>query len=144
MTQITLFMRSSPLLFPAVETVHLIALAVLAGTIVLVNLRALGLAVSAVPLPQLAREAAWPLKISLIAMVLSGTLLLGSDVAKYFDNSFFRVKMALLASALVFQFFIHEKALLGTRAPLGGRAAALVSLCLWLGVALAGRAIGLF
>jgi hypothetical protein len=54
--------------------------------------------------------------------------------------------MALLAAAVTFYFTLHRWALLrtGTGAPApGARIAAIISLTLWLGVGIAGRAVGL-
>jgi hypothetical protein len=54
--------------------------------------------------------------------------------------------MALLAAAVAFNFTLHRWALLKTDTgtpTLWSRAAAIVSLTLWLGVGVAGRAIGL-
>jgi hypothetical protein len=54
--------------------------------------------------------------------------------------------MALLAAAVIFYFTLHRRALLHADegAPtLWARTAAIISLTLWLGVGVAGRAIGL-
>jgi len=47
-------------------------------------------------------------------------------------------------AALLFQFTIHNRTAASEDkvAPIGGEAAAVVALCLWFGVGLAGRAIG--
>jgi hypothetical protein len=52
--------------------------------------------------------------------------------------------MFFLFFALLFQFTIYNRIVQkeGASAPLGGKIAAAVALCLWFGVGLAGRAIG--
>ena len=52
--------------------------------------------------------------------------------------------MLFLFSALLFQFTIYNRVVAseGKSAPIGGKIAAAVALCLWFGVGLAGRAIG--
>jgi hypothetical protein len=83
---------------------------------------------------------------SLIAMILTGVALLSEEAGKCYYSPAFRWKMALLAAAVLFYFTVHRRALLRTDngAPtLWSRTAALISLTLWLGVGIAGRAIGL-
>jgi hypothetical protein len=66
-----------------------------------------------------------------------------SEAVKMYTNEAFRYKMLFLALALVFTFTIHRKvANAGTARPLMGRLIALISLALWTGVGLGGRAIG--
>jgi len=65
---------------------------------------------------------------------------------KCYYSPAFRWKMALLVTAVVFCFTLHRRAAL--RAGIGivsppQRIIAVVSLLLWLGVGIAGRAIGL-
>jgi hypothetical protein len=52
--------------------------------------------------------------------------------------------MLFLFAALLFQFTIYNRTVKneGASAPMGGKIAAGVALCLWFGVGLAGRAIG--
>jgi hypothetical protein len=83
---------------------------------------------------------------SLIAMVLSGIALLTEEAGKCFYSPAFRWKMAFLAAAVLFYFTLHHWALrrADTQGPtVWSRSAALISLTLWLGVGIAGRAIGL-
>ena len=79
-------------------------------------------------------------------MILSGIGLLSEEALKCYYSPAFRWKMALLAAAVAFYFTLHRRALLktDTGAPtLWSRVAAIVSITLWLGVGVAGRAIGL-
>jgi len=83
---------------------------------------------------------------SLTVMVLTGIALLSEEAGKCYYNVAFRCKMTLLAAAVLFYFTLHRRALLQTDTrgvtPLS-RAAAVISLVVWLGVGIAGRAIGL-
>jgi len=79
-------------------------------------------------------------------MVLSGVTMLSEEALKCYYSPAFRWKMALLAAAVLFYFTLHRRALLrtGSGTPtLWSRIAAIISLTLWLGVGVAGRAIGL-
>jgi len=138
-------LRNSPWLFPAIEVVHLLALALLGGTVLIVDLRLWDIGFRGQPVAHLARDAYPWMLAALAAMVLSGMLLFVSEALKMYRNDAFRAKMALLAVALVFTFTVWRKATLryDGRAPtLRGRLVALVSLALWTGVGLCGRAIG--
>jgi hypothetical protein len=138
--------RNSVWLFPAIEIVHLLALAVLGGFVLLVNLRLLGAPLfRKEPLPELAREV-WPLFLGSIAvMIASGYSLFTSEALKDFFNWGFRVKMTSLLLALIFTFTIHRKVTLaeeGSISPLWCKVTAIISLALWLTVGLGGRSIG--
>ena len=50
-------MRSSPWLFPIVATIHLFGLAIIGGSVLVVDLRLLGLGLRRQPVSQVAREA---------------------------------------------------------------------------------------
>jgi len=76
--------------------------------------------------------------------VISGSLLLSSGPMRYYYNEAFRFKMLLTIPTIVFQFalihFVGSKK--DDRTPVWSKAAAVVSLMLWLSMGLAGRAIG--
>jgi hypothetical protein len=94
----------------------------------------------------ISRELSRVLLVSLSVMVLSGTALLSEEAGKCYYSPAFRWKMALLAAAVIFYFTLHRQAILRTQSgtlALWPRIAAVVSLLLWLGVGVAGRAIGL-
>ena len=64
--------RSVTWAFPAIETTHILALAVLLGSILLVDLRLLGLAVPRIPAPKLQRELNRNINWSLVIILASG------------------------------------------------------------------------
>jgi hypothetical protein len=139
-------MQTSKWGFALVEMVHLIALALLGGAVLIVDLRLLGLILKGQSTRLIGRELSRILIGSLIVMILTGIALLSEEAGKCYFSPAFRWKMALLAAAVSFYFTLHRWALLRTdeRTPnLWSRTAALVSLTLWLGVGIAGRAIGL-
>ena len=139
-------MQTSKWGFALVETVHLIALAVLGGSVLLVDLRLLGIALKRESAPDISRDLSRLLLASLVLMILSGVAMLSEEAQKCYYSPAFRWKMALLAAAVLFYFTLHRRALLRTGKgipTLWSRAAAILSLSLWLGVGVAGRAIGL-
>jgi hypothetical protein len=137
--------RDSVWLFPFVEIFHLLALGVLGGTILLLNLRLVGFGFRDEPLPELAREVRpWMLG-SLVVMFVSGFLLFSTEAVKMYGNVGFRYKMIFLFFALIYTFTIHLKLTTSdeTRvSPVWRWLAAFVSLVLWAGVGLGGRSIG--
>ncbi|HEX4052614.1 MAG TPA: DUF6644 family protein [Steroidobacteraceae bacterium] len=127
--------------FAIIEMVHLLGLSLLGGSVLIIDLCALGWIRLRQPAARIASDLTPLLVGSLAAMVASGVLLVADGPLRYYANAAFRAKMLLLGVAVVFYFTLHRRALAGTAA--ARKAAALVALALWLGVGLAGRAIGL-
>lgn len=139
-------MQNSKWGFAIVEAVHLLALAMLGGAVLVVDLRLLGVILKREPARVIGRDLSRLLLGSLVVMILSGIALLSEEALKCYYSPAFRWKMALLVAAVIFYFTLHRRALLHTdtgEPTLWSRAAAIVSLVLWLGVGVAGRAIGL-
>lgn len=139
------FTQTSQWAFAVIEMVHLVALAALGGSVLLLDLRLLGLTLKGESAAVLSRDLGRILLISLSLMILSGIGLLSEEALKCYYSPAFRWKMALLTAAVVFYFTVHRRTALRARAavPLSQRVVAIVSLLLWLGVGIAGRAIGL-
>jgi hypothetical protein len=132
--------------FAVVEAIHLLGLAILGGVVLIVDLRLLGLILKAESPRNIARGLSRTLLASLTIMVLTGIALTSEEALKCYHSPAFRWKMALLGLAVVFYFTLHRAAVLRTdknQANLTSRLAGIVSLTLWLGVGVAGRAIGL-
>jgi hypothetical protein len=139
-------MQTSKWGFAIVEMVHLLALAVLGGCVLIVDLRLLGVILKGESARKIGRDLSRVLLCSVVVMIASGVALLSEEAGKCYYSPAFRWKMALLASAVLFYFTLHRRALLRTdmEAPtIWSRTAAVVSMMLWLGVGVAGRAIGL-
>ena len=134
--------KESAWLFPAIEALHLLALALLGGALLMLNLRLLGAGLSAQPVSEVERSARPWLVAALATMIVTGVLIGTSEALKLYDKPAFWVKMAALLAALIFTFAIQ---LPNARRDVSGVAAkslAIISLGLWLTVALAGRWIG--
>jgi hypothetical protein len=127
------------------EMVHLLALAAMGGTILLVDLRLFGIGMKRQPASRLARELSPVFWTSLAVMFVSGVLILSGETMKCYYNPAFRLKMLLLFFALLFHATFHRNAVAsatGTVSSFRSKSAAALSLALWLSVGLAGRAIG--
>jgi hypothetical protein len=140
------YMQTSQWAFAVVEMVHLLALAALGGSVLFLDLRLLGVTLKWESAAAISRDLGRILLVSLVVMIFSGIGLLSEESMKCYYSPAFRWKMALLAAAVIFYFTVHRRAALRARpgaASLQQRVVAVVSLLLWLGVGIAGRAIGL-
>lgn len=141
--------RQSTWIFPTIETVHVVSLVLVAGTIALVDFRLLGWASrgqSAADVIERVLPATWA---AFGVAVLSGGLLFSSNAVTYAGNVPFRIKMVLLFLAgvnmAVFHIGAHRRiAEWGHRGkpPLNARIAGALSLVLWTAIIFAGRWIG--
>ena len=137
--------RDSRWLFPLIESVHLLGLAVIGGSVVAVNLSLLGFGLGRRSAPQLWRDI-WPWFVgSLATMLGTGALLFTSEAVKLYNHEAFWVKMGALLLSLVFTFTVQRRTALldpDRASRLRSRAVALVSLLLWTTVGASGRWIG--
>ena len=134
--------RGSLWLFPVVEALHLVGLAVIGGAILVVDFRLLGLGLRGHAVSTLARDMQpWVIG-SLVLMMLSGVPLFLSEAVKCYYSAAFWIKMAALLRAILYTFTVRRSV---TFAPDGriragaSRAAALVSIALWSTVGWGGR-----
>lgn len=134
--------------FAAFEAAHLLALAVIGGAVLVVDLRTLGWVFPQQSVNALARDARPWLIGSLVAMFVTGVPLMASlAFSKYYFNEAFRLKMYFLGAALLFTFAVRQRVALGDEARANSRiakAVAVVSVLLWSGVGIMGRGIGFY
>jgi len=134
-------------LFPAIEAVHIVALALLFGAALALYLRVLGVMLRTIPTPRLARELAPWTFCSLMVILISGVLLFSAEAVKLFHSEPFKLKVELLILAIIFHYTLGRKVLSvedGRISPLLSKAVAVIGIVLWLSVGFAGRAIGFF
>jgi hypothetical protein len=135
-------------LFPIVETLHVLALTVVVGSVAMMDLRLLGFgsrnrSVSEV----IASSLPWAWTAFAVAFV-AGSMMFSSKAATYYLNLPFRIKMVCLALAavnmLVFHFFTARGMAAWDRGtpPFAARFAAACSLTLWIIIVATGRWIG--
>ncbi len=145
-TSLSVSINESLWLFAVIEAVHLVALAVIGGAVLVVDLRLLGLAFQKQPVGELARVMQPWFVWSLAAMLVTGFVLFISLAAsKYYVHDYFWVKMYFLAAAIVFSFVVRHPVIMRHEARANsalGKLVALVSVLLWSGVGFAGKAIG--
>jgi len=138
-------MSRSSWAFAAIESVHLLGLAVIGGAVLMLDLRLLGLGLRDQPIDRVAREAHPWLVSSLLVMLVTGVLLFSSEPIKCYQSTAFWVKMSSLLLAMIFAFTVRTKVALageGRVKPVWLKVVAVVSLTLWFGVGAGGRWIG--
>jgi hypothetical protein len=145
-TWLNSLINDSNWLFPAIEAVHIVALAMLLGGILILNLRLLGVVLSGRPTQRVKRELAPWIHTSLVIILVTGVMLFSSEAVRSYFSGPFRIKMLLLAGAILFHFTVQRGLIRADDriSPLWGKASAAISLVLWFGVGFAGRAIGFF
>jgi hypothetical protein len=143
-TRLGAAVRESTWLFPAIEAVHLLGLAMIAAAVLVVDMRLLGLGLRDQPVVVLARDARPWFAGSVAVMLVTGGLLFLAESVKCYYSFAFWVKMWSLALALLFTVTVRRRVVAegSDVGPAAQKAAALASLCLWAGVAWGGRWIG--
>ncbi|MCC5826562.1 DUF6644 family protein [Alkalimonas sp.] len=142
-TALASWLRQSSIGYPLLSSAHILGIALLLGSVLILDLRLLGITDRGdltMLAPILSRFAACGLLLALV----TGPLLFSVQPAHYLANSAFLLKLALLLLALLNILLVHRlphwQALLdGQRPTLFLKITALLSLLLWLAILLAGR-----
>lgn len=141
--------RDSLYIFPLLEAAHVIGLAIVFGTILVIDLRLLGLASTHRPARRVMADVLTWTGAAFVLTAVTGVLMFAANPVVYFNSGYFRVKVLLLVlagvNALAFE-LTARKTMDGWNAspsaPAAGRAIAAVSLIVWIGVIFTGRMIG--
>lgn len=148
-TAIATAVRESTWLFPTVETLHVIALVLVVGSIIMVDLRLLNIGSRDRAVSEVSAEVLPWTWAAFAGAVITGVLLFMSSAERYFENVPFRIKMLLLLAAgvnmAIFHALTYRSVASWDRAsatPLGARLAGGISLALWVSIVFLGRWIG--
>jgi hypothetical protein len=141
------WISSSSFAAPLINVMHILALVVLFGSLLIVDLRLLGGGMTQQPVASVARAARPWLIGALICMLITGFPQILSLPIRQYYSPFFWLKMRLLLVALIFTFTLRHKVTVADPArvgPVWGKVVGLTSIALWTLVAVEGRLIGLF
>lgn len=134
--------------FPLIESFHVITMAIVTGTIFIVDTRLVGFTSTKLPFTYLSdRLLPWTWG-AFVCSAITGTLMFIGNATMYYGNVPFRVKMVLLVVAALNMAFFQMVTFRGVaswdmgRPPAAARAAGFCSLALWCGVIGFGRWIG--
>lgn len=133
--------RESTWLFPAIESTHLLALALLGGSILIMALSILGWGLKT-PVAELYKSAHRYLNAAVIVLLITGVLLGVSEPVKLYGRQAFWVKMISLALALLLTYFAFNPLVKRGASGASLRSITLLTIASWLTVAMAGRWIG--
>jgi len=144
-------LRESDVVFPLIESVHVLAISLIVGTIVTVDLRVGGIILRGEPLTRVTRALLPYTWYGFALMVMTGLPLFAAEAAKLYANPAFRVKLLLLGLAGLNAAFFHRTAQRSLHdwdrrgaASIQARVIAGVSVVLWSGIIVSGRLIAVF
>jgi hypothetical protein len=141
-------LHESQYAYSIIESIHVWTLALFFGSILMVDLRLLGLTMRKVPVSEVAgRLLPWTVA-GFILMVITGSLLFSAIPLRSYQNIFFRTKMLLLLLAGLNVWLFHSRIYRRVGAwdfdavpPRAARIAGGVSLALWTCIVVSGRMI---
>ena len=141
--------RESLFLFPLIESIHVFGLALVFGTIAIIDLRLLGIASTQRRFTRMASDILKWTWAAFGLTALTGTLMFITNAPVYYHNLFFRTKMLLLVltgiNMLVFELTAGRTVHGWDQAPSvprAGKAVAALSLAMWIGIIFMGRLVG--
>jgi len=141
--------RDALWLFPLIESTHVVGLSMVFGTILIIDLRLLGIASTRRSFKRMASDILKWTWAAFALTALTGTLMFVTNARVYYHNFFFRTKMLLLVlsgiNMLVFELTAGRSIHRWDKAPSAPRAAkavAALSLAMWISIIIMGRLIG--
>ncbi|HLG94773.1 MAG TPA: DUF6644 family protein [Bryobacteraceae bacterium] len=150
-TQFFTALRESGLPYPIVMSTHLSSIAIFGGAILMTDLRILGFAMKSMTITEVVRQTRIWKRIGFVIMISMGILLAGAKLDKYYDNPYFITKLSLLllvgVHALIFRPRVYKKTEELDSAPTipgVAKAAAWLSIVLWVGILSMGRWIAYY
>jgi hypothetical protein len=145
-TPASLFIQATDAIVPAVQTIHILCIAVVVSGVLLVHLSTLGIAMRSQSGAALARRFFPWLWWALLLLLLTGAVLITAEPGRSLTNWVFQLKMLLVISAVVltllFQRPLRKDPDYWQRSAArrtGAGAIAIASLGVWVGVVFAGR-----
>ncbi|MEM7221271.1 MAG: DUF6644 family protein [Pseudomonadota bacterium] len=134
--------------YPLIETTHVLTLCLFVGTVLMVDLRLLGVAFRDVPVSVMTSRVLPYSVAGFVVMFITGLLLFYAIPVRTTQSIFFRVKVLMLIGAAINVWFFHRRVKRdrvswdsAPRPPVSARISAAVSIVLWSGVIVTGRMI---
>jgi hypothetical protein len=133
------WLQNVPGLPPIVQTVHMLSIGCIMGSIVIIDLRVLGLAVPSQSIPEMFRRLMPWVWISLVLLFFSGAMFVVARPGRYFSNPIFGIKFALMLPAIALAVALQRLFASNPASRPSVKIVAALSILLWIGVVLAGR-----
>jgi len=148
-TPLAYFIQGDLYAFPLLEVLHVVSIALVVGTIFIVDLRLLNWCSKSYQVTRLLR-AMLPLTLGAFGFAaVTGFLMFSSQPTRYLETPVFLLKMGLLLLAAVNMAIFHVWTQRGIAqwdtegaVPLSARTAGLISMVLWVAILVAGRFVG--
>ena len=142
--------RQSTWLFPLANVGHVLALALFAGALAVMDVRLLGGLAATSPACLLMRARSVAIA-AFVLLVVTGIMQFAADASHLIINPVFQIKLALiglgLANLAIFEFGVKRAVTglgPGVAMPASAKTAGFMSLAIWLAVAACGRTIAYF
>jgi hypothetical protein len=150
-TRLNLAIQSNDWVVPTVQTIHILAIAVLAASALMIDLRLIGVIGADQPLKQASSRFLpfvwWPL----LVLLMTGAIMIVGEPARSLKNPVFQLKMALLVAAIIMtalcQFILRRNAeniSIGAWSRSAAMTVAVLSMLIWCGIIFAGRWIAYY
>jgi hypothetical protein len=136
---------------PAVQTVHILAIAAVMGSVLMINLRLIGVLGRDQPLPRFSTRFLPVIWWALPILLASGIIMIVGEPVRALESPIFQLKMCLVVAAVAitlgFQIALRKNISFSESA-VGRRGAswllAVLSLAIWVGIVFAGRWIAYY
>ena len=147
-TPLSLKIQTVMWIIPAVQTVHILCVALVMSCMAMMDLRLIGVAGRKYPISRtVARFVPWVWG-ALPVLLASGTILTIGEPSRELLNPYFRAKMLMLAIVIVITFVVQRKNKKDVNywdaRRFASTSAGVVSLLLWVGIVSAGRWIAYY
>jgi hypothetical protein len=140
--------QSTPWIVPAVQTVHILAIATVLGAVVMLDLRLLRLTAVDQSVERQAQRFLPVIWSALPVLLLTGIIMIIGEPARSLKNPIFQLKMALLVAAVAVtathQLLVAGQKLTRPNARSAALWIAIPSLALWTAIVFAGRWIAYY
>ena len=140
--------HESLFLYPIIESTHVLTLCLFVGTLIVVDLRLLGVSFTDTTVSEVTQRLLPWTVIGFVIMVITGVLLFYAIPERSYHSIWFRVKVVLLIVAGINAWVFHKRVQnnqeqwdAAPKPPVGARVSAAVSLTMWAGVIVTGRLI---
>jgi hypothetical protein len=133
-TPLSQAIQSTSWVVPAVQTIHILAIAAVMSSVLMLDLRLLGVVGTDQPLARVTSRFRPVIWWTLPILLATGAVMIIGEPARSLANSVFQLKMLLLLAAIAVTAAFHK----------GPRIVAVLSLALWIGIVFAGRWIAYY
>jgi uncharacterized membrane protein SirB2 len=146
-TPLSLKIQTVLWIIPAVQTVHILCVAIVMSTMAMLDLRLVGLAGRAQSVSRaVSRWVPWVWG-TLPVMLLTGCILIIGEPTRELMNPYFRAKMAMLTAVVLITLLVqlrNKDAAYWEKRTISAKFAGTFSLLLWVGIVAAGRWIAYY